>query len=225
MPTLQEPTWKREGQKVFTPLSSLCSTGIRPSIVTGILIRLIQAHFYDVDNIENEKLKTYTWDPDIEQSRLLIKPTYKYDPVTANNRAAIYVEAGDMKTEEYAINNMSTPHLEPNGNFEGILRTIILSGTHEIRCVASECMEATCLGEEVFFRLLEYYPIIRNDLKFSDFKVIVLTRPQQLKESDDHYTCTVRVVWKYAHSWKLDTLAPILKRLSTGVLFSSKDKC
>jgi hypothetical protein len=213
MANLPEPSWGADAQKTFEPNSSLCSTGIRPSYVTGILVQLLRAHFYDVNNIQETKLKGYLWDSDITKSHIEIEPGYKYKAPTVENMPALYVAKGPMQILEFALDNRAIPHVETNGNFMGVDRYVTFGGVHEIHCCGQEAHETELLAEEVFLRLLEYYPSIKEDLNFSDFKVVLLGElSKKPTGSGEHYVNSIKVDWKFVHGWTLVAIAPILKK-------------
>ena len=158
------------------------------------------------------KLKPYIWTDDITTSKMVILPSYKFEPRTVSNRPSILVARGPLQIQEFALDNRAIPHVEPTGNFKGVDRYVNLQGQHEIHCIGSAAMESDRIAEEVFFRMLEYYPSIRDDLNFSDFKVTLLGGLSKLEEYDEQYVTSIKVAWQYVHGWTLTAIAPVLKK-------------
>lgn len=217
MPILPEPTWNTRGQPVEQEPSALLATGMRPSIVTGVLLQLLRSHFFDVSNIKNTALQVYYWTNDITTTRMTIEPSYKYDSKVVENNPSVFVTAGEMQIREFALNNQAIHHVDANGLFKGIKHAVLLNGNHDIHCIGQTPLEAQLLSEEVFFRLLEFYPAIKQDLNFSEFKPRALTGINKVQNQAGgdgvHYSCTIRVDWIYTYSWTINAITPILKKV------------
>lgn len=225
MPTLPEPDWNTSTPtKSWTEQSSLCLIRPSPSIVTGILLQLIRAHFSDPDNIEDPDLKVYVWkDDDTEghtiESKVQIEPTYKFKVETLQQRPSILVCRETLKNTEFAINNGPGPSVSPiSGNYEGDKKYTLLHGRHSIEVCSNRPMEADRLSEEVFFRMLEYKQVIKNDLNFSEFDVTLLKELQKVDENEEHWKAVIEIEWKFVYVWRLAPVAPVLK--SIGQIFN-----
>ena len=224
MPIIPEPVWPSTGQQVEYDPSSIASTNMRFTYMTGVLLRLMEAKFSDADNIVNSSLKSFVWaeDGDAEggpvTSKILIQPSYKYDVKAIQMRPAIYVgRAGGNLQDLNIIGNKALTHLEKNGNYEGESYLKMVAGVHQLMCCSMESMAADQLAEEVFYHMGEYGPAIRKDFMLSYFSVKQLSPVAEIKK--DHkegYVSAVSVEWSVAHAWKLKPIAPILK--SVGFL-------
>ena len=222
MPILPEPDWPEdleEVQKTFDEQSALCNKRFTPSIVTGILLRLLQAHFSNSENIRDEKLQDLIWIPDdqggLEVSPILIIPLFKYDAARMQHRPALLVSHQGMQAVRKVINDKATVGLDPNGNFSGERFVKDLSCTHVIRCVAKSSFAAERIAEEVFYYLLEFQHAIKQDFPFSEFQVRQTTGTKPLNEENTSFSVDIAVPWEHLYGWTLKPIAPILKKVQT----------
>lgn len=211
MPTFIEPTWGTEGQKLDCECSSLDSTGLRPSVITGVLLRWLQWHFCRADNIRDSSLKSYLWTDD-ETTKMWILPNFKYDPKLAESRPMILVQDGDMTTKEFGIDHARSAHLDEAGNFKGDSYQVILTGKHAVHCVSREPMEASRIAEEAFFRMLEYHELILREFRFGEFRVAGLSGLAKKDGAADEYFRTIQVLWSFGHMWTMVSEAPVFKK-------------
>lgn len=222
MPFLDEPEWEAdldELQKAYDKQSALCNKRFTPSIVTGILLRLLQAHFQNPDNIRDEKLKQLVWHDDgpggaAIQSSILISPLYKYDKRQMQQRPALLVFREEAQANKFPLDSKTLTSLEENGNFQGDKYVVPIKCMHVVRCCAKTSFAADRLGEEVFYRLLEYFPAMRDDFPFSSVDITNLTAPLKVGEGDnENFIVDVVMRWVHLHGWTLTPIAPILKKV------------
>jgi len=220
MAKMPEPTWDspEDVQKVMADPSSLCNMRFKPSIVTGILLRLLQAHYYDSGNIVDEKLKAALWIEDptnkaLIESKINIKPGRTYDPRTIQQRPAILVFRNEISTQRFPLESKTLSHLEANGNYRGENHHVPIIGSHTLRCLAKGAFATDRLSEETFYRMLEYFPAIKRDFPFSEFDVKSIGEPQLIEESGQHYGVDIIIGWVNVHNWTLVPIAPILKKV------------
>ena len=225
MPNLNEPPWEQDiaaVQKAYKAGSALCNIRVTPSIVTGILLRIIQSHFYDPENIRDKKLKQLVWhddnpSQDTIQSQLLIGPLYQYDKRQLQERPAVLVFRQQATTSKFPMESKTLTSLSDNGNFDGEKYVMPVTCTHIVRCCAKTAFAAERIGEEVFYRLLEYTPSIKEDFPFSKFDVVALTAPSEIVEdANENFMVDVAIQWATIHGWTLMPIAPILKKVRTG---------
>lgn len=221
MPILSEPTWQPNLallQKAFDDPSALCNIRFTPSIVTGILLRILQAHFADANNIRDPALKELTWAADDPagagiQSKILIIPLHQYDPRQLQQRPALLVLRQAAETHRLPMDSRTLPSLDTKGFFRGDRHLVPITCTHVVRCLAAGAFAADRLGEEVFYRLLEYFPVIKADFPFSDFDVKILNPPQKVDEHSENFAVDVGLPWTHIHGWTLTAEAPILREI------------
>lgn len=218
MPTLPEPTWTAPPMPTWTDASALCSTGIRPTIVTGIILRLLQYHFSNPKNIQDPVLQNSLFEIDpktgtIIGSRIRVKAMYEMDVRNLEQKPAILVRRGPADATKFPLMSKSITHLEANGNYRGEDYYVPIQATHLITCLAEGGMAADRLGEEVFYRMLEFTPAIKNDIKIGDFYVTRMDSPKPLDDSGSTFYVNIQINWNFVHSWTLVPIAPILKKI------------
>ena len=234
--SIAEPDWT-EPLPALDPCSSFELAGPSPFRLTGAMLRLMQYHFADPNNIQNPQLQDLLWttaescDDEavvdacghptgevIPGSNLLIAPHYKREGLSIQQRPAIFIKREPVVTKQAnAVNrNQTTPHLtQPGMNYEGDLHQVYISGRHTIICVGASGSAAEAIAEEVYFRMLQYMTPIRNDLNLGSFFVDgisdVREYPDDPKKS---FFAAVTVSWSYTYRWRVIQESPIVKRLS-----------
>ncbi len=221
MPSNPEPAWGA-GQRVDRQPSSLSSTGITPVIATGVFVRLLEAHFADPANIRNSQLRAFLWadsDTDIDPltTRINILPGYKYDTRLLEQSPSVFVKRDECMAAKFNLAGKATTHLEQNGNYRGENHLRVIRGAHSILCCAKGALNSETIAEEVFYRMLEYSPVIQDDLKFGDFEVKSMAPAVKMEDDKDYFVTQVTLVWQIVHSWVLQPIAPILKKVSSSV--------
>ena len=197
MPVLPEPTWPQleEVQKTYADQSATCNRRFTPTVVTGILLRVLQSHFSSTDNIRDEKLHTLIWSPDAEDgtavTALIIDPLYKYDPAHMQDRPAIYVFRQALSAQKLPMNSKYTTSLDANGNYSGEKFTVPLSCRHVLRIIAKTAFAAERIAEEVFFYMLEFQFVLKQDFPFSEVAITTINPPQKLDEANENFIVDV----------------------------------
>lgn len=206
-----------EPHLVTDEISSLCSSGVPPLILTGIFVQLLRSKFSDADEIEHPALKDNVWTPSIETSKILIRPAYQFAPKDIQARPGIYVRRQAINTRILAMNNQFQPGYDPE-NLDGAQRHETLHGSgHIIFCVGRTGAEAELLGTEVWKHFLHFGPILREDLKLARFQVMQLSEVGKVEESAEHWATAVSAATFYYETWQLIMEAPVLKRIGIGV--------
>jgi len=225
MPTYTEPEWGTPQEAVDKP-SSLCTTGPRGMLMTGILVKLIQYHFHDPGNIDNPLLRCYQWqlnnacynNEDSEASGsggIWIGPGYSEDSEGVQASPAIYVKREGTRNSPISQKNISVPSLNSAGLFPGTLHQVNVEGVHSIIYKAKTGVAASALGEEVFLRFLHYQTVIRDDFKLGKFFTTSLSEVKEVaqdQEADSGFYTVVRIEWAYVYRWYLRKEGPALKR-------------
>jgi hypothetical protein len=219
-----EPEWG-ESQPALPDASSLCAIKKTPFIITGILLRLLQYHFSDPDNIENPLLKCYIWNDekncdclseDNEESKILIAPGFDRDFGDAQTRPALYVNRGEFTTRTVnpATRNRAVIHKDRNNIFDGVKYQVEMRGKHQIIAVGLTGGEAENIAEEVFCRMLHFYPVIRDDIKVGHFFPTRLSSLQEIpQEAKKSFFVTMTIDWAIVYRWIIKAETPLLKRL------------
>jgi hypothetical protein len=229
-----EPVWATS-QNVMNECSSLVYSGPTPFVMTGVLIKLLQYHFSDANNIDNPLLKGYIWteagscqpgvdsngDP-VEGSRIDIGTAYQEGAGSVQQRPALYVQREPFQTDKISFRNMALPSvMSSTGVYQGVAHQVTISGQHSIICAGKTGAEADNLGQEVYFRMLNYMPIIREDFRLGTFFV---PGTSDVKSRDDEaskmYYTVVKCQWAYVYRWRVIPETPVAKRLS--IIYNEK---
>ncbi len=203
-------------QAVDDEVSSLCSSGLPPLILTGIFIRLLQQHFADPDEIEHPSLKDNVWTPDSETSKILIQPAYEFDEQEIMARPAVMVRRQPVSTRILGLNNrLQGGHVSPDGAESH--ETLHASG-HILFAIGRTGGEAEVLGAEVWKYFMHFQPIIRKDLKLARFQVMELSEVGKVEEATEHWATAISVFTGYYERWQLIMESPILKTLDINTI-------
>jgi hypothetical protein len=197
----------------------------------------MQYHFSSPDNIENPQLKDLLWttakgcgdEPVTDEcghptgevipgSNMLIAPSYKRGGLSIQQRPAIFIKRENVSTKKVnPVNrNQAVPHLSGSGRtYEGDLHHVYISGRHSLIALAQSGSAAESIAEEVYFRMLQYMTVIKNDLNLGAFFVDGISDVKEYNdEAKKAFYCTVTVSWSYTYRWRLIKESPIIKRMS-----------
>lgn len=189
------------------PDSSIVSTGPKSFIMTGVFLQIIRSHFSDPENIQDHNLKENVWSPDEKFSKILIEPVYKWDAKKIQARPAVIVKRGGWKVQRFGIGDKYMGPPEETGFAED--RYIVgMGGTHVFFCLGNSGLEAEALGAEVFYEMLEFSAIIREQFCLGTFQVSDLGEVSRFEEAHDHFAVPVTVSYAMQHQWKLLRQAP-----------------
>lgn len=209
-----EPTWASAGQEINKDPSSLCFRK-DPYIITGVFIQFTRCHFFDANNIVNEKLKGYLW-TDSPDTKLQIEPAFKWDATKVQKRPALFFKREHVQVNSnFALDaGKHTSHFNMNGNHTGMDLTNFIQGGHSIICVGQTAAEAENLGFEVFFRYLEYRKPLQKEANLGTLNIMGISPAQKVDENKENWMVTINLSWIYSYDWTLYQEAPILKKVA-----------
>ena len=221
------------------PISSLCTTGFTPNIMTGVFTRALREHFADVNNLEfggltefrydadgaqipMQELQNYVWSPDLTQTQILIDPVWKYNRQNIQQRPAVLVKRNKFTTEKAAIGDGYTvgPKLDKDGKVvrvRGRYQTRAIKGSHTIFSIAGSAAEAELLGAEVFNHFNQFEQVFRQELNLHLFEAQATEGVAYLEEFDDHFVVPVVVAYAFFVAWRIEVEAPWLKSLAIDI--------
>lgn len=198
-------------------VSALCSYGMRPHVMTGLLRQLLLAHFSDPDNIEEPRVRRQLetlglWKPSdngLNAGGILIESITRWQPATADKRPAIILKRNKWSWQKLGLGNAtgSNPH-EGSRSYAGLW-----SGSHTLNCMAPGGAETELLVTEVFKFLVSYGPWIREQMNLFGFGVQELGAVGEVKEVLQGYAVPVTVAYAAEEAWTLQPYAPRLKRI------------
>jgi len=207
-------------------VSSLCSYGMRPHVVTGLLRQLLITHFADPKNIEEPQLRQKftddnAWKPDNngeQNSGILIESITRWTPNSSNKRPAVLIKRNAWKWQKIGIGDKAGVNVfEGTNNYAGLWE-----GSHTLYCLAAWGLETELLAMEVVKFLLHFSPWIREQMNFKKFYVAEVGGVGEVQEVVQGYAVPVTVAYVAEESWGLQPAAPRLKRivLKASELFS-----
>jgi len=197
--------------------SALCSVGRPPIIMTGALLWALRRHFATANYIVDAGLRAYTWHSDTTQTKIMIEPYTSWTPAAIQAlqmRPACLVRRGPWQSQKLGFadqyqgagNNRvdATVLISDTGGVDnGIKHEVIIQGQHTVACMAGKGAEAEALGTEVFYELLEFQQVIREDLGLSVFKVSGLGPTAKVEDSREHWMAPVQLEYSFNHAWSV----------------------
>lgn len=198
-------------------VSSLCSYGMRPHVMTGFLRQLLIGHFSDPNNIEDPRVRRQIktiggWKPTdsgLNPSGILIESITRWAPNTADKRPAVLIKRNGWKWSSRLIGdkteiNYYTGETSYSGFWEG---------SHTLFCLAQNGAETEFLATEVVKFLILFSPLIKEQMNFFRFYVSEVGGVGEVQEVTQGYAVPVTVAYVAEEAWTLQPLAPRLKRI------------
>ena len=232
---MASPTTGASAQFIDKPPSALCTTGLKPLNLNGILLWLLRRHFSVSSYIVQDSLKEYIWAEqpsdsreNVSDSKIMIESVTKVTGVPSQfiqQRPAVLVKRnrfapaklglGDKwqgfdTSPDFAVNPDTGYALDTGEKYE-----IMIVGSHTAFCIGGTSGEAEAVATEVFFELVEFAPLIRKDFGFNQFKVNEMGAPNRLEESKEHWVVPIVMSYTFFHGWTLRPETAFLK--GTGI--------
>ena len=211
----------------YDQVSALCSSVYTGNIITGVVTRLLQEHFYQLANIiyngtqeaEKIQLSGYVWTPDSKTTKIQIQPVWLFNPEDIARRPALYVKRNKWQTLRETIDDGMTVNARPDsqGNVSqvrGEYHSKRVTGSHTIFCVAKDGAAAELLAGEVFDFAQSFGPILRRDLKLHRVEVAEMGPISQIETAIEAFTVPVVLAYGFYQTWRLEAVAPWLKNVS-----------
>jgi hypothetical protein len=190
-------------------VSSICSLGMRPLLMTGFLRQMLMEHFAEKDQIEDRSLQDYLWKSSADSS-ILIESVTRWKPEEASARPALIIKRGEWRVERKGINDQ----LMGDMSLDGYSRySTFMIGSHTIFCISMAGGECEKLAAEVYRHLISFGPYIRQELKLQRFSVAGVGPLSELEEADEHYVVPISVTYAHEEMWTIKPHAPKLKRI------------
>lgn len=200
--------------------SAVCSIGMRPLMITGILEHILLAHFADSQNLENpflrkkfQNLRPATVE-DLTGANppggILIAPASKWQPQTTEQRPAIIIRRNDWQWETRLIGNRIVGDGTPDQHerYTGWWR-----GSHTLFALARSGAEAEILGAEVIKLLTWYHSQIRDSFNLDRFVPVGAGALVEIEEAAEHYAVPVTVAYRGQENWAMFQNVPRLKTM------------
>lgn len=204
-------------------VSSLCSYGMRPHVMTGLLRQLLLDHFADPENIEDGKVRRHletlgAWQPienGLNQPGISVESITRWNPNNADKRPAVLIKRNSWSWLRKNIGD----RLEENLYTGGVSYLGFWQGSHTLYCLAQNGAETEFLTTEVVKFLVRFSPLIVDQMNLMKFLVSEVGGIGEVQEVIQGYAVPVTVSYVAEESWELQPYVPRLKR----VVFKASD--
>lgn len=198
-------------------VSALCSYGMRPHVMTGLLRQLLVDHFADIQNIEDPKVRRQietlgAWQPvenGLNQPGILIESITRWNPNNADKRPAVLIKRNDWRWMRQTIGDKAGENpYTGSTSYMGFWE-----GSHTLYCLAQNGAETEFLTTEVVRFLVTFSPLIRDQMDLMRFLVSSVGGIGEVQEVIQGYAVPVTVSYVAEESWELQPYVPRLKRI------------
>jgi hypothetical protein len=198
-------------------VSALCSYGMRPHVMTGLLRQLLLSHYSDPDNIEEPRVRRQLaeigmWKPSdngLNAGGILIESITRWQPATADKRPAILIRRNGWRWMRQGIGDKLNTNL-----YEGTTTYVgFWEGSHTLFCLAPAGAETELLATETLKFLHNFGPWIREQMNLHQFYVSEVGGVSEVQEALQGYAVPVTVAYMAEEAWTLQPYAPRLKRI------------
>lgn len=193
-------------------LSSLCATGWRPLLITGLLRDLLVRHFSDPSTIEDDSLKQLVWRPD-ERTDILVESIYRWRGELTEKRPALLIKRNQYQNRQLVMNNLAG--LTESGHWEFVTAWI---GSHTVFCIHGSGAGAEILASEVQRELTQFAPVVVKYLGLLQWAVTEVGEIAEVEEARESFVVPVTVGWAYDENWRIEQESLKLRRIPLSVL-------
>lgn len=196
----------------FPTVSSLCSFGMRPYVMTGFLRRLLIQHYADPETIAETTIRTRfrgtgAWTA-TENTGLYVESITRWRPELAESRPGLVIKRNAWKWERVTIGSQAgAEYVEGQRWFHGFWH-----GSHTIFALADNPAEVELLANETVAMLLRYSPLIADEMELHRF-IPVEIGVVQIEESTKNYAVPMTFAYVAEENWILEVHAPRVKRI------------
>lgn len=202
------------------PPSALESTGVTPTLMTGLFVWLLRAHFSNPALLDDPALRSLGWSPGPE-TPLLIESSLRWAPENVGARPALIVRPGAWSAGRAGVNDQYQGGLTPDG---GEMYMAPLEGTHTVLAIAAiEGGDAASrLGYEAFSHFMSAFPKVRERYsgQISRLRVRELGAPYIMEEPRQHMAVEIAIVYDVVKTWLVFAEAPLFDRVMFTVAAS-----
>lgn len=201
-------------------ISSLYSTGLKPVIVEGILLRLLKGLFARTDNLYSEQLRDYRWSKDDRTTKIWITPVYTWKVDTLQARPALVVKRNGWQLRQLGIGagqytavnwDMTDQTNRPMGHPEC---QVAIEGSSTIFVISKLPAECELLATEIFIHLVQNAELIKDEFDFKKFVVMEIGGLAKLDESEEYFIIPITVAYAALERWRLVKESPLFKGIS-----------
>lgn len=200
-------------------VSALCSYGMRPHVMTGLLRQLLMGHFADPEHIEDAKVRQQladlnAWRPTEDHvggasGGILIESITRWTPNNADKRPAIIIKRNAWQWSKAVIGDKAERNLYTGKeSYFGFWQ-----GSHTIYCMAGTGAETEFLATEVVKFLILFSSLIRTQMELKKFYVSEVGGVGEVQEVVQGYAVPVTVTYVAEENWSIQPYVPRLKRI------------
>lgn len=194
-------------------VSALCSLGVTPLVMTGMLRQVMLQHFVDPDNIDDSRIRRQltdagAWGPG-NDSGLMIESISRWVPNMSGQRPAIIIKRNAWRYQRLTIGDQAGEDYRDGSRYY----VGLLEGSHTLFALAKQGAEAELLGAEVTRFLLRYSPLFTEQMNLHKFTLVQIDALHKIKEATRIYAVPVTVAYVVEERWRLLPHAPRLKRI------------
>lgn len=203
------------GRVIPNLVSTLCSKGWRPILITGLIRDLLVRHFHDPSNIEESDLARYVWS-ESERTGILIESIHRWRGDLVEKRPACVIKRNAYQNMRWGIADFV--QLTEDGAYEFCTGFV---GSHTVFCLQGTGASAEILGTEVQRELHQFHPVITQYLGLLKFFVQEVGAIAEVEEARQSFVVPVTVGWAYQENWRLELESMRLRRmvpLTTGAI-------
>lgn len=198
-------------------VSTLCSYGMRPHVMTGLLRQLLAGHFSDPDNIDEVRVRRMVaelgaWKPadnGINNGGIMVESITRWNPTNNDRRPAVLIKRNEWKWQRIGIGDKSGA----NPYTGSTSYTGMWEGSHTLYCLAQNGAETEYLATEVVKFLVNFSPLIVDQMSLMRFIVSGVGGVGEVQEVVQGFAVPVTVAYVAEEAWTLQPLAPRLKRI------------
>lgn len=178
-----------------------------PLKLSGWIRQWLIAHFVDANNIYEPVLQKRLWVGDAvtgqtaDNTGIIIETISNWLPRTTETRPAII-----LKRHELNILRQGVGDNRLQGNSVGRkLYSILYTGSHTAYCIARTDGECEILASEVNRELLQFGPIVREELGLVRVALVGLGELAKLEEASENFVIPVTISYAFWDSWEITT--------------------
>ena len=194
-------------------LSSLCSFGRTPRLMTGIIRQILLQHFADPNHVANHYLRTYLEENGAWQegdgSGIYIEALQRWKPEETEARPALLIDEGEWRWRRVGIGDQAGVDTRSGEEFYAGY----WQGTHTIFAIGGAPAETQLFSAEAAKLMLYYGPTISDEMDLHRFVMMRLGKLSAVKESTENYVVPIEIAYVAEERWSLLQDAPRLKRI------------
>ena len=191
--------------------SLLCSKGMRPLLLTGILRDLLIRHF-TAEHIEEADLRQLIWQPG-ETTGILVESGLRFRPELAEKRPAVIIKRNGYQNLRLAIGDQNQADQRGFEHF-----STFWVGSHTLFCLHPQPAGVELLATEVQRELTQFGPALLKHLGLLRWQVQEVGPVAVLEESRGHFLVPVTLGWAYQEHWMLEQHSLPVRGFSLSIL-------